>query len=251
MKNQPHQPRKFYNPVATVLVSVGLFFAAQFIASAIFIIIALGAGWDDAQLQSWVKSTSVPQFVFILVADAIIFYGVRYFLKRKQYTLKDIGLSMPRLSDAGRAILAYMVYVVAFIIITYVAKIIAPSLDLEQEQQIGFETGKGAIDIILAGIGLVILPPTVEEILSRGFMYTGLRKYMKILPSAIITSIFFAVAHLQFGNGAPLLWVAAIDTFVLSLVLVYLRETTGKLAASMLLHGIKNAVAFSILFIFI
>lgn len=251
MIEKKHAQKIFYKPVATILITVGLFFVAQFLASFAFIFISLGAGWDDAQLQEWINSTSLAQFIFIAIADSLILGGVWFFLKQRKFSFKDIGLAWPKLSDAGKAMLAYIVYIVMFIIITVLAKYIAPSLNIEQEQQIGFEAGKGTLELMIAGISLVILPPIVEEILSRGFMYTGLRKYMKILPAAIIVSIFFAAAHLQFGSGAPLLWVAAIDTFVLSLVLVYLRETTGKLAAPMLLHGLKNAVAFSLLFIFV
>jgi membrane protease YdiL (CAAX protease family) len=58
----------------------------------------------------------------------------------------------------------------------------------------------------------------------------------------------FGVAHLQFGSGAPLLWVAALDTFTLSIVLCYLREKTGSVWAGVFLHAIKNAIAFVALF---
>lgn len=243
--------KRFYPPALTIVFTVGLFFAAQFIASFIFVFIALGAGWDDARLEQWIKESSFPQLLYILVADALIITGVWQLLKRKNLRFKDVGFAKPRLSDGGKALIAYAIYIVLFVIISVVAKLVAPSLNLEQEQQIGFEASKSVVNIVLAGVGLVILPPIVEEILTRGFLYTGLRKYMKIVPAAIITSLVFAAAHLQFGNGAPLLWVAAIDTFVLSLVLVYLRETTGRLAAPMFLHGLKNAIAFSLLFIFV
>jgi membrane protease YdiL (CAAX protease family) len=46
-----------------------------------------------------------------------------------------------------------------------------------------------------------------------------------------------------------LLYIAAIDTFTLSLILVYLREKTGGLWSSMGLHAIKNGIAFVSLFI--
>ena len=35
-----------------------------------------------------------------------------------------------------------------------------------------------------------------------------------------------------------------IDTFILSLTLIWLREKTGRLYASMGLHGLKNFIAF-------
>jgi membrane protease YdiL (CAAX protease family) len=84
----------------------------------------------------------------------------------------------------------------------------------------------------------------------RGYLYGSLRKAFSKLNAALITSVIFASAHLEFGSGAPLLWIAALDTFVLSLFLVGLHEKTGSLWAGMLVHGAKNAIAFAALFIF-
>ncbi len=239
------------NPFAIIIATISLFFAAQFLASAVFILIVTITGWSDSQFQSWFDSSAFPQFLFVLIADGLIILGVWQLLRKKNQTLKDVGLSKPLFSDAAQALLAYGCYIIMFVIISAVAKVIAPSLNLDQEQQLGFEANKGIMNLILAGISLVILPPIVEEILCRGYLFTGLRSRMKLVPAAIITSLVFAAAHLQFGSDAPLLWVAAIDTFVLSLVLVYLREKTGRLAAPMFLHAYKNLVAFSILFIFV
>jgi len=55
---------------------------------------------------------------------------------------------------------------------------------------------------------------------------------------------------LQARSGQPLLWVAGIDTFILSLVLIYLREKTDSLYASIGLHMLKNTIAFLGLFVF-
>lgn len=245
-----HSTLKLWPPIVMVLLTVGLFFAAQFAASLLFVFVALGAGWNDDQLSQWLKDSTVPQFLFMVIASILVVVGVRYLLKRRHMTLRSIGLAMPNLKDFGQALLGYGCYFVLFLIITIIAKQLVPSLDLQQEQQLGFEPNRGTFNLILAGVGLVILPPIMEEILTRGFLFTGLRQRLSFAWTAVITSLVFAVAHLQFGEGAPLLWVAAIDTFVLSLVLVYLRETTGKLAAPMLLHGFKNFLAFTLLFIF-
>jgi membrane protease YdiL (CAAX protease family) len=40
------------------------------------------------------------------------------------------------------------------------------------------------------------------------------------------------------------MWAAAFDTFILSVVLVYLREKTGALYAGMLVHMLNNLLAF-------
>lgn len=74
------------------------------------------------------------------------------------------------------------------------------------------------------------------------------KKGLRVLPAAIVTSLIFAVGHLAESSQGPL-YVAAIDTFVLSLVLIYLREKTGRLWASIGLHAIKNAIAFVTVFV--
>jgi membrane protease YdiL (CAAX protease family) len=94
-----------------------------------------------------------------------------------------------------------------------------------------------------------VLPPLAEEIMVRGFIYTSFRKTMRIVPAAIITSLLFASAHLPEGGAAGPLYIAAIDTFVLSMVLIYLREKTGSLWASISLHAMKNGIAFAALFL--
>ncbi len=250
-KPTPEASKRFWGPVASVVITIVLFMLSQFIASLFFIVLAQLLGWDHQRFSDWYDSSALPQFIFVLVAYVFIIVGIYFLVRKKGKTLAYIGVARPRLSDAGKALVAYGIYMAIFIVVTIVAKKIAPSLNLDQEQQLGFSANKGVVSLILTGVSLVILPPLAEELLCRGFLYTGLRSKLKFIPAAIITSIIFATAHLQFGSGAPLLWVAALDTFVLSLVLVYLREKTGRLTASIFLHMIKNAVAFSILFIFV
>ena len=61
--------------------------------------------------------------------------------------------------------------------------------------------------------------------------------------------MLFAVAHLPEGGSDGPLYIAAIDTFVLSLFLVGLRERTRGIWAGMVLHASKNFIAFYYLFI--
>lgn len=83
----------------------------------------------------------------------------------------------------------------------------------------------------------------------RGFLYTTLKKALKPIWAVLLTSALFAAAHLSEGGSSGLLWIGALDTFVLSLVLIYLREKTGGLWASITLHAIKNGIAFVTLFL--
>ncbi|MEJ0073120.1 MAG: CPBP family glutamic-type intramembrane protease [Candidatus Saccharibacteria bacterium] len=43
----------------------------------------------------------------------------------------------------------------------------------------------------------------------------------------------------------------AIDTFTLSVVLCYIREKTGTLWSGVLIHALKNGIAFLSLYIFV
>jgi membrane protease YdiL (CAAX protease family) len=251
LEPQKVQPSKLWSPPLMVILTVGLFFVAQFLASAIFIFIALGAGWSDKQLNDWFKSSTLVQFGYVLLTNSIIVAGIWQLLKAKKMSFKSIGWRRPIPKDFAMALVGYGGYFVLFIAITAIAKLLVPSLDLQQEQQLGFKPEQTTgISLAFAAISLVVLPPIVEELLTRGFLFTGLRQKLNLVWSAIITSLVFAAAHLQFGGNTPLLWVAALDTFALSLVLVYLRERTGGLAAPILLHGLKNLIAFSLLFIF-
>jgi membrane protease YdiL (CAAX protease family) len=173
------------------------------------------------------------------------------FLRRRKSNFKAIGLKgRVNFKDVGFAVLGLIVY---FAIYAFAINILSSSIhsfNVNQQQQIGFNQAHGP-QLILVFISLVILPPIVEEILVRGFLYTSLKKYMPKIWAVLIASTLFAAAHLpEGGSGAPLLWVAGVDTFILSTVLIYLRDRTDKLWSSMMVHAMKNGVAFLSLFVF-
>jgi membrane protease YdiL (CAAX protease family) len=136
------------------------------------------------------------------------------------------------------------------IIATVIIKNAFPVIDLNQKQELGFNTYTTGIGLLPIFISLVIIPPVIEEIATRGFLYTGLRTKWNVWIAGIITSVIFGAAHLQWESNAPLLWAAAIDTFILSAVLIYVREKTNSIMPAVGIHMIKNFLAFVALFIF-
>jgi membrane protease YdiL (CAAX protease family) len=238
-----------WGPIAAVLVSFGIYIGAQFIGAALVAIAPVLRGWSEKHIKLWFTTTTIGQFLLMLSFAAVSFLMLLAFLKMRKSGFRALGLLRPKLRDAGYAIVGLGLYIPLFIAVTVGLSQLLPGLNVDQEQQIGFENVAGMPELALVFISLVVLPPLIEEILMRGFLYSGLRQKFKKWPSALITSALFAVAHLQFGSGAPLLWIAAIDTFILSLVLIYLRELTGSLWASIGLHALKNGVAFAALFI--
>ncbi len=239
-----------WGPFAAVAVTVGIYFSSQIIAGLAFYLTLIVLGWDEGQITEWLAGTTAGQFLLFFTVEALTIGMLWLYLRKRKASFRTIGLKKPRLKDAGYALIGFGMYFLLYMGVLMVARLLIPGLDLEQEQEIGFEAVGRGVELVPVFIALVVLPPIVEEIVMRGFLYSGLRKRLPVIFAALITSLLFALAHLQFGSDAPLLWVAGIDTFVLSMVLIYLREKTGSLAAPILLHGIKNLLAFSVIFIF-
>jgi sodium transport system permease protein len=239
-----------WTPLEAVGITIAIYFTSQ-------IVVALGIGafgslfgWDSAELSDNLEGT-IPQFIYILCVEALTVGLLYYFMKRRKTPWSAIGFVKPKLTDIAYALAGFGVYFVgyAFIVSSLVQKYL-PQVDTNQRQDLGFDTSVAGPELIFIFLSLVILPPLVEEILVRGFLFTGLRNKLPLMSAAIVTSIVFATAHLQWGSDAPLLWSAAIDTFVLSMVLVYVRHRSGSLWPGIGIHFLKNGIAFLALFVF-
>ncbi|MDB5185601.1 MAG: hypothetical protein JWL85_124 [Candidatus Saccharibacteria bacterium] len=241
--------RVTWGPIAAIGVTVLVYFAAQILGSILAGIYPLLQGWSVDRTTDWLAHSVHAQFIMVLLVEVITVWFIWLYLRHKKASFRDIGLRKPQIRDIGLAIAGFAAYFAIYLVTLTVIKSFVPGLNLEQEQELGFSKTTVGWSLGLIFVSLVILPPIVEEIVCRGFLYTGLRSKLAFLPAAIITSIMFACAHLQWGSGNALLWVAAIDTFILSMVLVYLRERTGALGAPIFLHMIKNGLAFAVLFV--
>lgn len=155
---------------------------------------------------------------------------------------KRLGLEKaPNIKDAAFAVVGYVPYIVSSIIVVAIVAALVPGFDIEQAQELGFESLANNFEFILAFVALVILAPVAEELLFRGYLFGTLRRLMSFIPATIIVSILFGLVHGQ--------WNVAIDTFMLSIVMCWLREYTGSIWAAVFLHMFKNGLAFTLLFV--
>lgn len=238
-----------WNPWIGVVFVILVFYVAQLASGALLSIYPALQHWTQSQATDWLNNSVTAQFIYILIAETLSIGAIYWFLKRRRLSLAAIGLRRPKISDPIYGLLALPVYFFILLAAIGVLSRFIPGLNINQQQQIGFNDVHGAGQLILTFISLVVLPPLAEEIMMRGFLYSTLRKAMRIVPAALITSVLFAAAHLPEGGAGGPLYIAAIDTFILSLVLVYLREKTKGLWASIILHALKNGVAFVALFV--
>jgi membrane protease YdiL (CAAX protease family) len=207
-------------------------------------------GWDTVHMEKWLESPAA-NFLYVLLAEGLTVGLVFWFIRRQGLSVaKAVALQRrPQWRDLGYALLGTLVYIALFVVVTVVVEQLVP-LNTDQEQAIGFERGIDGLGLLFAFAGLAILPPLAEEIIFRGFFYGALRKArVSVIWSTLLTSALFASLHLFGSADGGLLWIAALDTFVLSLVLCHVREETGSIWASIAIHALKNGFVFLNLFV--
>lgn len=154
-----------------------------------------------------------------------------------------LGISKKiRLSHVGYALIGWGAYLILTVIVQAIASSLLTGIDFEQKQDIGFSAVSGIFEVLVTFLAIVVAVPIIEEVVFRGYFYGSLRPKMSWWLASIIVGAVFGAAHGQ--------WNVAFDTFVMSMVACYLREKTGSIWAGIFLHGFKNALAFSILFLF-
>jgi len=231
-----------------VTTALSIFFGAQIIGSLLVSLYPYVRGWSQVRAQAWLNDNLTTQLSYLAVVNLLIVAGLWLFIKRYKGGFASIGIRHPKWSDPLYSLLALPVYFLLLALSLSIIKVLVPALDLNQAQNLGFNGSYNSTELIFIGISLVVLPPLVEETVFRGMIFGSLRKGSSIIVAALLTSLLFALGHLPEGEGG-LLYVAAIDTFILSLILIYLRVKTNGLWAPIGLHALKNGIAFVSLFI--
>lgn len=86
----------------------------------------------------------------------------------------------------------------------------------------------------LIAFSAIVLAPLLEEVLFRGLLQSMLRRYMPPWPAVLVASGLFALTHSEPQNLPAL--------FILSVVLGYNYERTGRLTPPIIIHGVFNGV---------
>jgi uncharacterized protein len=221
-----------------VWVYISFLAAQQLLAGILWVLNALNV--PVSSLNEDILTTIVSLLIYLIMIGLVIW--LPHIANRGQVTAGDLGISrMPHWSDILMAPVAFFVYFVVSTALMLAATSLFPSFDASQAQNTGFSVLTQPYEYVLAFVTLVLLAPFAEELLFRGYLFGKLKKLIPVWLAILITSLLFGFIH-----GA---WNLAIDTFTLSLVLCLLRVSTGSIWASILLHMIKNGIAFYILFV--
>lgn len=229
---------------SAIIVAVVIFLVAQIIAAQVIGLYPIFKHWSQMAAQDWLNNSVPGQFFYYLVAESLTVAGIIGFIRWRKGLLSAIGLKKPKLEDIPYAFIGLIIYFPLLILVVYGVKAIFQGLNLGQQQAIGFSSTTTGWPLVLVFLSLVVMPPIAEEIMFRGFVYSGLKRNLPKIWAVLLTCAVFAFPHLLESTGGGPLWVAGVDTFVLSLTLIWLREKTGRLYAGMGLHALKNFIAF-------
>lgn len=196
-----------------------------------------------APLSSDPSQTLLTMSLALYGIAILVIVGFAWWRKQK-FSLKELGLTrILEWKDIGLSLAGVVLYFLLTFVALQIAALI-PGFDKNQSQQIDTLGQMYGQARMIAFVALVIVSPVFEEIIFRGLIYGRLRRVQLPwwIPAAIVSALFGA-AHMQ--------WNVAVDVFCLSMVACALREVTGSIWAGILVHVMKNLLAFMVVFVFV
>ena len=226
--------------VALMIWIFVVFYAAEIIVALIMHLVIERFQWIAIDMD-----TSAVQMVFMalsyMLAFAIMIIVPKKFLNMK-VTRDSLGLrGLPTWTDILLSPVGCILSLVVSLAVMYVIRAYIPGIDWSEAQDVGFNNVISGIDKIITFVALVILAPIAEELIFRGFLYGKLRTRLSAVPAIILVSILFGFVHGQ--------WNVGIIAAIMSIFMCLAREITGTIYAGILIHMIRNGLAFYLLYI--
>ena len=195
---------------------------------------------DLSMINMSIYNAVVASIIYVITLVFAI--GGAWLIFRRRTNKIDLGINrLPSWVDILLSPAGLIVYFILSSVLILLATRVWPGFDANQVQNTGFSNLSQRYEYIAAFTALVVVAPIAEELLFRGYLFGKLKKYIPVWAAILATSALFGAAH-----GA---WNLAVDTFALSVVLCLLRQISGTIWPSILLHMLKNSIAFYLLFI--
>lgn len=214
-------------------------FGSQYLVAGALVILNRVFGLT-VQLNATVE-TILSAVIYAVCLVVVIF--LPWLVLKEKTTRDELGLrGLLTWTDIGLAIVGFVLSLILAFVFTALLQWILPFIDWEQQQQVGYENISGTADMLMAFLALVVFAPIAEEIVFRGWLYGKLRLRIPAIPAIAITSILFGIAHLQMN--------VAVAVASMSIVMCLIREYTGTIWGGMLVHMLKNGLAYYLLFVY-
>lgn len=239
-KDEAYKKRMVVLWAIALTVWVGaIIVVAQFVVSLVATIIIKGS---DVVVDANSAVLEAVLMVIVYVMALVLIILPPLYLLNSKVSRDSLGLKgLPTWTDILLAPIGYIASMVATIAVLLVVQAVAPSFDLNEAQDVGFNGIYLNIDKAIAFVALVVLAPIAEELIFRGYLYGKLRTRLSAIPAIILVSVLFGLMHGQ--------WNVGIVVGVMSVFLCVARELTGTIYAGILMHMIRNGLAFYLLYV--
>ncbi len=244
-KKKVEQKKNSRNRVSWLRTTIWALGLAAWVGGTLFISQLLIAKLFVLILPEYLLANNVVNGIYSVVVYAVcmvLAIGLPWWVLKKKTTRDELGLrGLPTWLDLLLAPVGLVVVMIVAGILTTIMVAILPSVDWQQAQEVGFHGLYDFGEHLLAFICLVIIAPVCEEIVFRGWLYGKLRVRLPAAPAMLIVSLLFGIMHGQ--------WNVGVTVFAMSLGMCAMRELTGTIWSGVILHMIKNGIAFYALFV--
>ena len=217
-------------------------------------VIALASGVAIFAIDAAVGGLSlVASVVLTLILGQYVAFGglaVGYLAWRgldRRGIVSYLGVRVPSLKEIGIVLGSWVLILILILVVSTIVQLLGTETASNQSAELAM--GNPAIIPLFIAASFLVIGPC-EEILYRGVVQGRLRESLPAAPSILLASAIFAVIHvmaLTGGLSARLTTVAIL--FVPSLVFGAVYEYTENLVVPALLHGLHNAVIFTVLYV--
>lgn len=231
-----HLNTPVYDLPKTIVLSMVLlmvFFASQLIGVVLFANLVLkdagSLGIADKVLQGSANGTLMSLAIGFTLA--MVISSVYLFIRLKHSRMADYLAIKPF------SWYAFLQCSALLIVLNVIINLVTVWLDREPMMFMD-NLAQSAHPLWLLILAMVVFAPIYEEVIFRGFMWTGLASSrLGIWGASIVTSVVFAVIHMQYGV------VELVGIFCLAMLFSYGRIISGSLVLPIVLHIINNGLA--------
>ncbi len=188
-------------------------------------------------LHGLLKGEVRASFVLLVLDGIAAFALMRHFLVKYKVGWERLGLKHFNLFKASLYILlAGAVFLITSAVLFSLVGHLFPSFNPTQPQVNEFTKGASSSPS-LSLIALVFIPPAIEEVVFRGFIFPALADRFGLIAGIVGSSLLFAFAHLQLN--------VSVYTFVLGCLLCIMYRKTKSIWPGIFLHLLNNYLAFT------
>jgi uncharacterized protein len=186
----------------------------------------------------------LPEPLVLLVASGAL-AGLALLVSRRPVRQSGgwraaLGADLPEWSDVGRVVVWTVGLVLAqTAAVAMLLALVPPLRDVQPQTNVDVLLDQPLPALLLLSVLTVSVAPLVEEVLFRGVALRGLMLRLGFWPAAVVSTLFFAVLHVQVLEAGAVFVVVSISTLGLGLCL--LARRTGRLGPGIGVHALYNA----------